>query len=55
MGLKRNTEIIKKVWDGKNLDYLWVYEPTRLTVGEQRELRYEIVLFGNGFELSERK
>ncbi|MCD6335373.1 MAG: hypothetical protein J7M27_08595, partial [Candidatus Latescibacteria bacterium] len=32
--------------DGKNLDYVWIYEPTNMTEGEWRELRYEIVPFG---------
>lgn len=36
--------------DGKNLDYLWIYEPTKLTEGEQQELRYKIVPFGSVIE-----
>ena len=40
--------------DGKNLDYLWIYEPTKLTEGERRELRYEIVPFRNVIETDER-
>ena len=36
--------------DGKNLDYLWIYEPTPLTKGERRAFRYEIVPFGSVIE-----
>lgn len=37
--------------DGKNLDYIWVFEPVRLRAGETRQFCYEIRPFSDGYTL----
>jgi hypothetical protein len=34
--------------DGKNLDYVWVWEPMRMKEGEERTFSYEIRPFFRG-------
>lgn len=43
----------RRMWvAGKNLDYVWIFEPVSLTKGQRRSFRYEIMPYSDGFRLS---